>query len=115
MHDLIDAPGGLAFAPGAAATATAGLGPRFASGAFVGEHGSWNRKTTVGYRVVFIPFRGGQPAGNPVEFVSGFLKDGKARGRPVGVTLDPRGALIVAGAVLAKIAVLVSASTQQTA
>ena len=75
---------------------SAAMGGAFAEGAFVGEHGSWNRTTPVGYRVVFVPFRGGRPAGNPVEFVSGFLKDGKARGRPVGVTLDPRGALIVA-------------------
>ena len=72
------------------------MGGRFADGAFVGEHGSWNRDTPVGYRVVFIPFRGGRPVGNPIAFVTGFLKGGKARGRPVGVTLDPRGALIVA-------------------
>ncbi len=72
------------------------MGARFADGVFVGEHGSWNRSTPVGYKVVFVPFRGGRPAGEPVDFVSGFLKDGKARGRPVGVTVDPRGALIVA-------------------
>ncbi len=83
-------------APLGVAFSTAAMGGNFANGAFVGEHGSWNRETPVGYRVVFVPFRGGQPAGNPVEFVSGFLKDGKARGRPVGVTVDPRGALIVA-------------------
>ncbi len=83
-------------APLGIAFSTAVMGGNFANGAFVGEHGSWNRETPVGYRVVFVPFRGGQPAGNPVEFVSGFLKDGKARGRPVGVTVDPRGALIVA-------------------
>jgi glucose/arabinose dehydrogenase len=51
----------------------------------------------VGYRVVFIPFRGGRPSGPPIDFVTGFLgEDGRARGRPVGVTVDPRGALIVA-------------------
>ena len=73
------------------------MGPRFADGVFVGEHGSWNRSTPVGYKVVFIPFRGGRPAGQPVDFVSGFIgQDGKTRGRPVGVTVDPRGALIVA-------------------
>ncbi|QNM81868.1 sorbosone dehydrogenase family protein [Sphingomonas sabuli] len=83
------APLGLAFSVPA-------LGARFADGAFVGEHGSWNREDVVGYRVSFIPFRGGRPAGNPVDFLSGFLKDGKARGRPVGVTVDPRGAVIVA-------------------
>lgn len=73
------------------------MGPEFAEGAFVGEHGSWNRKDPVGYKVVFVPFRDGRPAGPPVDFVSGFLgNDGKTRGRPVGVTVDPRGALIVA-------------------
>jgi glucose/arabinose dehydrogenase len=50
----------------------------------------------VGYKVVFVPFHDGRPSGDPVDFVSGFLRDGKARGRPVGVTVDPRGALIVA-------------------
>ncbi len=73
------------------------MGARFAEGAFVGEHGSWNRKEPVGYKVVFVPFRNGRPAGPPVDFVSGFRgEDGKTRGRPVGVTVDPRGALIVA-------------------
>ncbi len=73
------------------------MGAQFADGLFVGEHGSWNRSPPVGYRVIFIPFRNGRPAGPPVDFVTGFLgQDGKARGRPVGVTLDPRGALIVA-------------------
>ncbi|MGD9740894.1 MAG: sorbosone dehydrogenase family protein [Parvibaculaceae bacterium] len=73
------------------------MGAPFADGVFVGEHGSWNRNTPVGYRVSFVPFRSGRPAGPPVDFVSGFLgTDGKTRGRPVGVTLDPRGALIVA-------------------
>lgn len=84
------APLGLAFSSPA-------MGARFADGAFVGEHGSWNRKQPVGYKVIFVPFRDGRPAGGPVDFVSGFLgSDGKARGRPVGVTVDPRGALIVA-------------------
>lgn len=63
----------------------------------MGEHGSWNRSVPVGYQVVFVPFKDGHPSGNPMEFVSGFLgDDGKVRGRPVGVTVDPRGALIVA-------------------
>ncbi|MCF5931028.1 sorbosone dehydrogenase family protein, partial [Xanthomonas perforans] len=66
-------------------------------GVFVGEHGSWNRNPPVGYKVVFVPFRNGRPAGDPIDFVSGFHgEDGKTRGRPVGVTVDPRGALIVA-------------------
>jgi glucose/arabinose dehydrogenase len=64
---------------------------------FVGEHGSWNRSHPSGYKVVFVPFRGGRPAGPPLDFVTGFRSgDGKTYGRPVGVTLDPKGALIVA-------------------
>lgn len=73
------------------------IGTQFADGVFVGEHGSWNRSAPAGYRVSFVPFRSGSPAGPPIDFVSGFLgTDGKTRGRPVGVTIDPRGALIVA-------------------
>ena len=74
------------------------MGPEFADGAFVGMHGSWNRAEPVGYKVVFVPFRDGRPAGDPVDFLTGFLDQDahKARGRPVGVTVDPRGALIVA-------------------
>jgi glucose/arabinose dehydrogenase len=73
------------------------MGGEFADGVFVGMHGSWNREKPVGYKVVFVPFREGRPAGAPVDFVSGFLgTDGKTRGRPVGVSVDPRGALIVA-------------------
>jgi glucose/arabinose dehydrogenase len=72
------------------------MGARFADGVFVGEHGSWNRSPPSGYKVVFVPFRSGRPAGDPVDFFSGFMKDGKTFGRPVGVTVDPRGALIVA-------------------
>ena len=73
------------------------MGAKFADGVFVGMHGSWNRENPVGYKVVFVPFREGRPAGQPVDFLTGFLgKDGKTRGRPVGVTVDPKGALIVA-------------------
>jgi glucose/arabinose dehydrogenase len=73
------------------------MGAGFAEGVFVGEHGSWNRSVPVGYKVIFVPFREGRPAGPPADFVTGFLgSDGKTRGRPVGVTVDPRGALIVA-------------------
>ena len=73
------------------------MGEKFANGVFVGEHGSWNRENPVGYRVVFVPFNDGQPAGDPVDFVTDFRKDGKTRGRPVGVTVDGKtGALIVA-------------------
>ena len=73
------------------------MGAQFADGVFVGEHGSWNRSKPVGYKVVFVPFRNGRPAGEPIDFVAGFRdEDGTTRGRPVGVTVDPRGALIVA-------------------
>ena len=79
------------------AFSTPAMGGEFADGVFVGEHGSWNRAEPVGYKVIFVPFRNRRPAGPPVDFVSGFLgEDGKTRGRPVGVTVDPRGALIVA-------------------
>lgn len=75
----------------------AAMGGQFADGAFVGEHGSWNRSDPVGYKVVFVPFQNGKPAGEPIDFVSGFLVDeGNTRGRPVGVTVDPKGALLVA-------------------
>lgn len=75
----------------------AAMGEAYAKGAFVGEHGSWNRANPVGYKVIFVPFNNGRPAGEPVDFVTGFRDaDGKTRGRPVGVTVDPRGALIVA-------------------
>ncbi|MFJ1294478.1 sorbosone dehydrogenase family protein, partial [Paracoccus yeei] len=63
------------------------MGPQFAQGAFVGEHGSWNRAEPVGYKVVFVPFENGRPSGDPVDVVTGFLQDGdKTRGRPVGVS-----------------------------
>jgi glucose/arabinose dehydrogenase len=79
------------------AFSTPAMGPDFADGVFVGEHGSWNRSVPVGYRVIFVPFRDGKPAGEPIDFVSGFLVDkDNTRGRPVGVTVDPRGAVIVA-------------------
>ena len=81
---------GLDFSDGA-------MGGEFAEGAFVGEHGSWNRPNPVGYKVIFVPFSDGRPDGPPVDFVSGFLgEDGKTHGRPVGVTVDPNGAVIVA-------------------
>src|SRR5690606_35185363 len=73
------------------------MGAKFANGVFVGEHGSWNRSDPVGYKVVFVPFRDGRPSGPPQDFVAGFRdSDGTTRGRPVGVTVDPKGALIVA-------------------
>ncbi|MBL4610147.1 MAG: sorbosone dehydrogenase family protein, partial [Pseudomonas sp.] len=60
------------------------MGPEFANGVFVGEHGSWNREQPAGYKVIFVPFSNGQPAGDPVDFVTGFIDDdGTTRGRPV--------------------------------
>jgi glucose/arabinose dehydrogenase len=70
---------------------------RYKDGVFVGQHGSWNRKPQAGYKVIFVPFAGGKPAGPVEDFLTGFLdKDGKAQGRPVGVTVDKAGALLVA-------------------
>ena len=60
-------------------------------------HGSWNRKPLSGYKVVFVPFANGQPSGMPVDVLTGFVSaDEKAHGRPVGVAMDKRGALLVA-------------------
>jgi glucose/arabinose dehydrogenase len=71
--------------------------PEFQHGMFVGQHGSWNRKTFSGYKVVFVAFAQGKPAGVPVDVLSGFLDaDHRALGRPVGVAIDKRGALLVA-------------------
>lgn len=69
----------------------------FRGGAFIGEHGSWNRTELNGYRVVFIRFAGGRPVGKPFNFVTGFVgPNGEAHGRPVGVAVDRTGALIIA-------------------
>ncbi len=65
-----------------------GFGGAFANGAFIGMHGSWNRQDPSGYKVAWVPFNGGRPAGPPVDFATGFLKNGEARGRPVGVAFD---------------------------
>jgi glucose/arabinose dehydrogenase len=71
--------------------------PPFDSGAFIGEHGSWNRRPLSGYKVVFVPFTNGRPSGMPKDVLTGFVSaEGKAWGRPVGVALDSRGALLVA-------------------
>ena len=74
------------------------LGPAYAAGMFVGQHGSWNRKPRSGYKVVFVPFAGEKPTGaQPVDVLAGFVDaDGRARGRPVGVAIDGSGALLVA-------------------
>ncbi len=79
-------------------THVAPLGLAFsADGAFIGQHGSWNRKPPSGYNVVFVPFKDGRPSGMPVDVLTGFVSpEGKAYGRPVGVALDRRGGLLVA-------------------
>ncbi len=83
---------GLAFSQGET------VSPRFADGVFVAEHGSWDRVPLNGYQVVFVPFANGRPAGTPIPVMTGFLAPGQkvVRGRPVGVTLDRTGALLVA-------------------
>jgi glucose/arabinose dehydrogenase len=84
------APLGLAFYTGSSFPAL------FKGGALIGEHGSWDRNGLHGYTIAFVQFRGGKPVGNPRTLVAGFVKDGKARGRPVGVAIDRDGALLIA-------------------
>jgi glucose/arabinose dehydrogenase len=85
------APLGLAF------YTASSLPQKYHGGAFIGEHGSWDRQQFNGYKVVFVPFSGGRPSGKAEDVVTGFLDaDGKARGRPVGVAVDKTGALLIA-------------------
>jgi glucose/arabinose dehydrogenase len=85
------APLGLAFYAGTS------LPESYRGGAFVGEHGSWNRDVLNGYKVVFVPFAEGKPSGKAQDVVTGFLSnDGQARGRPVGLAIDKSGALLIA-------------------
>jgi glucose/arabinose dehydrogenase len=73
------------------------LTPAFREGAFVGQHGSWNRSRRNGFKVIFIPFRGGRPIGMPRDVLTGFLtSSGRAHGRPVCVVIDKSGGLLVA-------------------
>lgn len=73
------------------------FGPAYRDGAFIGEHGSWNRTPRSGYKVVFVPFIAGRPSGPPQDILTGFVNaDGRAQGRPVGVAMDRAGALLVA-------------------
>ncbi|WP_409027718.1 sorbosone dehydrogenase family protein [Janthinobacterium sp. SUN098] len=73
------------------------LPERYRGGAFIGQHGSWNRKPFSGYKVIYVPFADGVPSGPPQDVVAGFLdSNGKAQGRPVGVAVDKAGALLVA-------------------
>ncbi len=87
---------GLAFAKPVAGSGDS-LPPAFTHGVFIGQHGSWNRKPRSGYKVIFVPFADGKPAGAPVDVLTGFLdRDDKAQGRPVGVAIGRDGALLVA-------------------
>ncbi|MBC2692001.1 PQQ-dependent sugar dehydrogenase [Pseudomonas kielensis] len=82
---------GLTFAQGSTLPAP------FTEGAFIGQHGSWNRNPHSGYKVIFVPFSGGKPSGQPMDVLSGFLnQDEEAMGRPVGVVIDRQGSLLVA-------------------
>ena len=73
------------------------LPAQFKEGAFIGQHGSWNRKPHSGYKVIFVPFSAGKPVGPPVDVLTGFLNDQEeAMGRPVGVVIDRQGDLLVA-------------------
>ena len=73
------------------------FGPEMKNGAFIGQHGSWNRKPRSGYKVIFVPFAQGRPSGPPRDVLFGFLgRDDRARGRPVGVAIARDGALLVA-------------------
>ena len=73
------------------------FGPSWRNGAFVGQHGSWNRVPRSGYKVIFVPFRNGVPSGAPKDVLTGFVDSaGQAMGRPVGVAIDHAGALLVA-------------------
>jgi glucose/arabinose dehydrogenase len=73
------------------------LPQRYEGGAFVGLHGSWNRRPLSGYKVIFVPFSGGRAAGMPEDVLTGFVNaDGDALGRPVGVAVDRAGALLIA-------------------
>jgi len=72
---------------------------KYQGGAFIGQHGSWNRSALSGYKVAFVPFKNGKPIGKPEDFLTGFIADadkGDVYGRPVGVTVTPDGALLVA-------------------
>jgi glucose/arabinose dehydrogenase len=70
---------------------------KYRGGAFIAQHGSWNRKPLSGYKILFVPFKDGKPAGKPEDFVTGFVvdQDKVVRGRPVGVFVAPDGALLI--------------------
>lgn len=103
------APLGLAFSTGQT------LGPRFVQGAFVGEHGSWNRSEASGYQVVFVPFAGAQPSARPIPILTGFRAGDTAYGRPVNVMIGKDGSLLVADDVGGKVWRVSAALSQQVA
>jgi len=73
------------------------LPAHYRGGAFVGEHGSWNRSVLNGYKIIFVPFENGRPSGQAEDVVTGFLVDSdRARGRPVGLAVDAGGGLLIA-------------------
>jgi glucose/arabinose dehydrogenase len=106
------APLGLAIYSGADLPAS------FHGGAFVSEHGSWDRSPLNGYKVVFVPFKGGRPSGPAEDFVTGFLNaDNEARGRPVGLAVDRAGGLLIAddlGNTVWRVSSLHAAATPKT-
>jgi glucose/arabinose dehydrogenase len=91
----------------------------YAGGAFVGEHGSWDRSPVSGYKVVFVPFKDGKPNGTPIDVVTGFVRpDEHANGRPVGLAIDHSGALLIAddvGNAVWRVSAAGSAATTATA
>lgn len=71
---------------------------KYRNGVFVTQHGSWNRSVLSGYKVIFIPFKNGKPAGKPQDFITGFVSDltkDEVHGRPVGLAETPDGSLLV--------------------
>jgi glucose/arabinose dehydrogenase len=71
---------------------------KYRDGAFITQHGSWNRKPIAGYKVMFVPFKNGKPSGNPEDFLTGFIEDldhKKVHGRPVGIVVLPDGSILI--------------------
>jgi glucose/arabinose dehydrogenase len=81
---------------GMAFTHNSAMPPTYSNGAFVGNHGSWNRRAFSGYKVIYVPFENGTPSGKAQDVVTGFLDGDQARGRPVGLAMDGTGALLIA-------------------
>jgi glucose/arabinose dehydrogenase len=105
---------GLAFYPNDSSVAFQ-FPAHYRQGAFIGQHGSWNRSDLAGYKVTFVPFdKTGRPVGTVEDFVTGFLNDdGEAMGRPVGVIADNAGALLIADDVGNRIWRVVPSQTKQ--